>query len=217
MKHKINIGISPWHQFDINLKKVCVKDIAIRCVFAIVILSSAIALNPAGAENSEDIYHAAPGQPIGTEIFLKAESAISITLPDDILNWALDPKVGTNLRKVNISVKANQNWRVIVCDMSPLTCGHMTKCNTSSNEYDPQVKLASPMTISADFGEIELPYGGIIAAGSATEEEGRYVELTFKQPVSWSDIPLDDRNEYRINIALFAFAVPDITPKERER
>ena len=47
--------------------------------------------------------------------------------------------------------------------------------------------------------EKELPLGGVIAVGSATNGEEE-LEVILRQPVSWTDQALDERHRYEIAV-----------------
>jgi hypothetical protein len=81
----------------------------------------------------------------------------------------------------------------------------MTKCLDGSYVFPPR-RLESPMSLSVRPGgfidagyEKQLPLGGVIAVGSATNGEEE-LEVILKQPVSWTDQALDEGHRYEIAV-----------------
>ncbi|HPE63703.1 MAG TPA: hypothetical protein PLQ49_06320 [Methanothrix sp.] len=179
--------------------KTALKDCALFLLLAILAAAPAIAdYIPPGGEGSGRLVLG------GTPATL-----YTIIAPDYISDWSLSP-VGDGMNEVvgTLQVGANGNWQVTAKDLDTTTTnGFMTEHDgTGYVTTDPE-QLDSPMSISVESGgnvdtgyEVTLPTGGMIAKGGTTggENEMKDVEVTFKQPVSWNDKPLEDGHSYRI-------------------
>jgi len=128
-------------------------------------------------------------------------TTVSITAPNDIAGWVLRP--GANARTGVLKVSADGDWQVSAADSDAITNGHMTEWYDGSYINDPE-QLASPMNVSVQSGgnvtagyDVRLPGVGMIARGGDTSGQ-KDVEVTFKQPVSWSDQVLTAGHRYKI-------------------
>ncbi|MDD3565934.1 MAG: hypothetical protein PHN90_09750 [Methanothrix sp.] len=158
------------------------------------LLALLLAASPSGGQ--------APGQLCGSAtVWDEVPDFISITAPADIEVWTLAPGI-VNLRSGTLKVDASGPWTATVRDEDPRTSGRLTKYDGGTGTYDTDVKLHSPLVISAssDGGnEVVLsPVGQEIISGVATAEGGRDVRIDFKQPVGWNDLGLENGSSYRL-------------------
>jgi len=169
------------------------RNIVCALVFALAFL----VVMPAVAD------HIPPGGSGGGDLELGEGPAtiLSIIAPNDITDWLLSP--GTNSRASVFKVSANGDWYVKANDSDSVTNGHMTEWYDGSYINEPK-QLANPMNVSVESGgnitagyEVKLPAGGMIARGGDTSGL-KNVEVTFKQPVSWTDKILTDGHRYQM-------------------
>jgi len=105
-------------------------------------------------------------------------TTLSLTVPPDISNWQLTPGSSeANSQICLLKVRADGNWKITAEDQGTATSGHI---------------------IDAGY-ETQLPLGGVIAVGSATNGEEE-LEVILKQPVSWTDQALDEGHRYEIAV-----------------
>ena len=150
-----------------------------------------------------------PGGSGGDRIALggSAATTMSITAPEAIADWALDPSNGVNTCTGVLTVNADGDWKVTASDQDTTTNGYMTEWDGANYITTSPKKLASPMKVSCESGgnigtgyEVQLPDDGVIADGGATSGD-KNVDITFKQPVSWTDKILADDHKYRIVVS----------------
>ncbi|MDD1730903.1 MAG: hypothetical protein CG440_512 [Methanosaeta sp. NSM2] len=133
-------------------------------------------------------------------------TTLSLTVPPDISNWQLTPGSSeANSQICLLKVRADGNWKITAEDQGTATSGHMTEWLDGSYVFPPR-RLESPMSLSVRPGgfidagyEKQLPLGGVIAVGSATNGEEE-LEVILKQPVSWTDQALDEGHRYEIAV-----------------
>jgi hypothetical protein len=132
----------------------------------------------------------------------EAATTVSIIAPNNITDWLLSPG-SVNARASVFTVSADGDWYVKANDSDSVTNGRMTESDDGSYINDPK-KLANPMNVSVESGgnvtegyDVKLPNGGMIARGGETSG-AKNVDVTFKQPVLWSDGVLTDGHRYKI-------------------
>lgn len=133
-------------------------------------------------------------------------TTLSLTVPPDISNWQLTPGSSeANSLICLLKVRADGNWKITAEDQGTATSGHMTEWLDGSYVFPPR-RLESPTSLSVRPGgcidaayEKELPLGGVIAVGSATNGEEE-LDVILRQPVSWTDQALDQGHRYKIAV-----------------
>lgn len=160
-----------------------------------------LALAPVGADDL-----APPGGSGDDSILLGESSAITDFIIADVSGWNLNPREGVNTYTSVLNVKSDGNWELSVKDPDQLnTNGHMAEWDGSG--YVASNRLASPMSVSVQFGEIvsnayevTLPSGGVIARGTGTGSSGKDLVVIFKQPVARTDKATPGSHNYRMKI-----------------
>ena len=150
-----------------------------------------------------------PGGSGGGSIILGEPTAgvVSFSAPSGISNWILSPADGMNTHAGTFTVSADCNWQVTVSDQDTTnTNGYMTEWDGSNYVASP-IKLASPMSVAVATGgdvtngyEVTLPGSGTVAEGATTGGSQKNIDVTFKQPVYWTDTILNGDHTYRIVI-----------------
>lgn len=174
-----------------------------------------------GLDGSGSTLAAAVGESVAGDVHLQSGSNIEITAPEDVTDWLLYPRLGDqNTKAGTLLVKSNKRWIVQVEDAEfdytstdsppPKEMGYMTEYNLGDPPgyvIDPE-RLDSTLSVSAttedEPREVDLsnPGDGTLATGDSTydlPDKVQEVEVTFKQPTSWSDAVLhDEDHRYRI-------------------
>lgn len=173
------------------------------CAFSFVFALIFVIVVPVAAD------YTPPGGSGGGSIILGEPTAgvVSISAPNDFSDWILSPADGTNTHAGTFTVSADCNWQVTVSDQDTTnTNGYMTEWDGSNYVASP-IKLASPMSVAVATGgdvtngyEVTLPGSSIVAKGATTGGLQKNIDVTFKQPVSWTDTILTDGHTYRIVI-----------------
>lgn len=139
-----------------------------------------------------------PGQSLagqlGLLVNLPSGAQITITPPQDISGWQINP-VDINNMIGTLNVRANKNgWQVTAMDSDSITSGHMTDWTRSA--YG-SLKMSNPMKVKA-ANEVILPKGGVIQTGNKTSGHGQDINVIFIQQGSLMDAPLPVGHFYHI-------------------
>ncbi|MCX6677137.1 MAG: hypothetical protein NTU95_04230 [Methanothrix sp.] len=169
------------------------RDIIPLCCL---LLSLTIALIP-----GEDV---APGQPLLGDLVLKAEAVenpvleISVEESDESI-WKLVPSPA-NKKEIQVQVKADGPWQLIVTDNNSLTAGHMTEWTglayTDKHIISP-LKAVGSIAIPLPNPE-KIP----LREGTATLSGALPLKVGLEQEVSLNDEPLASGHIYRIELTI---------------
>lgn len=151
--------------------------------------------------HESNVIYAVPGEAIEDDILLSLESPeVFITYHGDTNNWDLDPLKSPILNRATLLVQSDSPWRIYV---SSKTDGYMSEFDIVKGFVPDGRRLGVPLNVSAENGkEVDLSEGGLLIDGIGDET----INLTLRQPVSWSDEPLPQGHDYRALISFIPYS-----------
>ena len=163
------------------------------------LLSVALFLSPANADEISDYIEATVGQALADDLFLgKGSNQVSVTFLGETSSWELDAVHSPTVKQGTILVKGEGSWHLSVASD---TGGYMVESDDSG--YLPSGRrLHIPLSIIAEGGNrVDLSQGGVLFQGFGQTN----IPIIFEQPVSWSDAPLPSGRAYRTSIRFLAY------------
>jgi len=170
---------------------------------------------------SQGVQEAAPGQHVTGQITLGQKNdnthPIEIIAPEELSGWTLEPGI-TNEQKGILHVKAKGSWQIKV-SADAATNGYMTEYvaqangkngnNNKNGDAGAYVaggkKLQNSMKVKAEgYNEVDLKNGGVLITYEDKSQGNKWqsfdIPMTFRQEVSWEDMPLPEGHVYHMAI-----------------
>jgi uncharacterized repeat protein (TIGR01451 family) len=128
------------------------------------------------------------------------QDAISITVPTIDTNWNVDSITDDNIQQGILVVNSIQPWTVTVS--SDLSDGLPAEYDRTTSQYvSGGSKLQNSMKIKAAGGnEVDLSVGGSLIWGAGGVGDVS-IPVTFEQPITWQDRPLQNGHTYHIEVS----------------